>query len=73
MTGGGGDAFDQLFDAKKIAHSKAHRRPTIMISVFSFVTGGGEIIPIRLANELKRRGCPVVVHCFGELSALCDG
>jgi glycosyltransferase involved in cell wall biosynthesis/SAM-dependent methyltransferase len=64
MTGGGGDEFDQLFDAKRIAQAKAHRNPTVMISIFSFVTGGGEIIPIRLANELKRRGCPVVVHCF---------
>ena len=61
---GGGDDFDRLFDAKRIAHAKACRRPTVIISVFSFMTGGGEIIPIRLANELKRRGCPVVVHCF---------
>ena len=64
MTGEGGEVFDRLFDAKKVARAKAHRQPTVMISVFSFVTGGGEIIPIRLANELKRRGCPVVVHCF---------
>jgi len=64
VTGGGAVEFGRLFDARKIARAKAERRPTIMISVFSFVTGGGEIIPIRLANELKRRGFPVVVHCF---------
>lgn len=64
VTGGGDGEFGRLFDARQIARARAERRPTIMISLFSFVTGGGEIIPIRLANELKRRGFPVVVHSF---------
>jgi glycosyltransferase involved in cell wall biosynthesis/SAM-dependent methyltransferase len=61
---GGGDEFDRLFEVDRIAQAKAERHPTVMISLFSFIVGGGEIIPIRLANELKRQGCPVVVHCF---------
>ncbi len=63
----GGDEFDRLFDVERIVQAGAGRYPTVIISLFSFVVGGGEIIPIRLANELKRQGCPVVVHCFDYL------
>ena len=36
----------------------------IMISILGFSLGGGEIMPIRLANQLKQMGCSVVVHSF---------
>ncbi len=36
----------------------------VMISLYSFSNGGGEIQPIRLANELKKEGISVVVHVF---------
>lgn len=34
----------------------------IMISFYSFGWGGGEIMPLRLANELKNQGHSVLVH-----------
>ena len=36
----------------------------VMISIYSFSNGGGEMQPIRLANELKRQGVPVIVHVY---------
>lgn len=41
-----------------------HINNRVMISLYSFSNGGGEMQPIRLANELKKEGIPVVVHVF---------
>lgn len=39
--------------------------PTVMISLLAFTHGGGEIMPIRIANYLKKTGVNVVVHNYG--------
>lgn len=38
----------------------------IMISIYAMSYGGGEIMPIRLANQLKKMGYPVLVHVFNQ-------
>jgi len=38
----------------------------ILISQYSFSYGGGEIMPIRLANQFKRIGYSVLVHILAE-------
>lgn len=39
--------------------------PTVMISILAFTHGGGEIMPIRIANYLKKIGVNVIVHNYG--------
>lgn len=41
---------------------------SILISIAGFTFGGGEIMPIRLANQLYEMGYPVLVHsgCIGD-------
>jgi len=39
--------------------------PVVMISLLAFTHGGGEIMPIRIANYLKKVGVNVVVHNYG--------
>ena len=36
----------------------------ILISILGFYQGGAEIMPIRIANELYRRGYKVEIHCL---------
>lgn len=40
------------------------RIPRILISIYAFSYGGGEIMPIRLANALWEKGCHVGVHVY---------
>lgn len=37
-------------------------QPNVLIGIYAFVHGGGEIMPIRLANELYAKGIQVYVH-----------
>ena len=39
-------------------------KPRIVISLIAFTHGGGEIMPIRLANQLYEMGYPVIVHNY---------
>ncbi len=41
--------------------SKGERDPNLLIVTYSLIAGGGEILPIRLANALKRLGLSVTV------------
>ncbi|MBQ5310908.1 MAG: hypothetical protein ILP19_02555, partial [Oscillospiraceae bacterium] len=50
--------FAEMFDAEKILR----RSMNIMIGIYAFTFGGGEIMPIRLANALYRMGHNVTVH-----------
>lgn len=44
--------------------AKADRKPNVFMFLFSFSSGGGEVFPIHLANELKRSGYGVtLVNC----------
>ena len=40
------------------------RRPNIAIGLYAFAPGGGEMLPIALANGLKKLGYPVCVYDF---------
>lgn len=46
--------IEQIFDYEY--------RPNVLISIIGFTHGGGEIMPIRLANELHEKGVNVYVH-----------
>lgn len=39
-------------------------RKRLLISLYGFYYGGGEIMPIRLANQLAEMGYPVIVHAL---------
>ena len=55
----------QLDEVKAFLESlQGEVRPRIMISIFAFTHGGGEIMPIRLANALYDLGYPVLVHNY---------
>ncbi len=52
--------FIEKYDIEKIIREDVHLN--IMISVVAFSLGGGEIMPIRLANQLKQIGQSVIIH-----------
>jgi glycosyltransferase involved in cell wall biosynthesis len=53
--------FNQLFSLEKILKYKRKRIPNILIGVYAFSFGGGEVFPIRLANSLKEKGTSVII------------
>lgn len=55
------DHFKKIFDIDKINQCKSKRSPNILMGVFAFSFGGGEVFPIRLANALKEKGDSVIV------------
>ena len=57
------EEFIKTYDIQEIIQEEP--RLNIMISIVAFTYGGGEIMPIRLANQLKEMGYPVIVHSFG--------
>jgi glycosyltransferase involved in cell wall biosynthesis len=56
------DDFIKTYAIEEIIRSEPHMN--IMISIVAFSYGGGEIMPIRLANQLKEMGYSVIVHSF---------
>lgn len=53
--------FNKIYDIKKIiAHSKG-RKPNVLMGLYSFILGGGEIYPIILANAMHEIGLSVTV------------
>lgn len=75
-----GDQLPSIFRVEDILKEAKLRKPNILIAIFAFTTGGGEIFPIRLANELMAEGFAVTVfdHCYygrdkqTTRSSLCD-
>ena len=59
------EEFAAWFDEGAILEARKHRTPNLMISTMSFHPGGAEILPIRIANELKRLGHSVLLLCVG--------
>jgi glycosyltransferase involved in cell wall biosynthesis len=55
-----------LYDRQRVLASKSLRRPNILMASYSFSTGGGEILPIRLANRLKDKGYAVTFFNFNR-------
>lgn len=65
MIGGNRDEFDRWFDFDAVLSARSARLPNVMVSTMGFMPGGAEIFPIRLANELKRQGVPVLLLSSG--------
>jgi len=60
-------SFGLIFDDNKLRKCAAGKKPAIGILCYAFSTGGGEKVPIILANALKRNGNTVTfVNCGGE-------
>ncbi len=59
-------SFLAAYDIAQVRKAKQNRKPNIVIAVFAFSTGGGEVVPIRIANELKDRNYAVTVfdYCY---------
>ncbi|MBO5453548.1 MAG: glycosyltransferase [Clostridia bacterium] len=55
--------FAESYDFAEIL--KKGQVPVVMVSLVAFTHGGGEIMPIRIANYLKKIGVNVVVHNYG--------
>jgi glycosyltransferase involved in cell wall biosynthesis len=58
-------AFSGLFDINKVMQSKKKRTPNVLMGVYAFSFGGGEIFPIRLTNALKETGVSVIIFNGG--------
>ncbi|MDO4296141.1 MAG: glycosyltransferase [bacterium] len=58
------EEFQELYNDTAIQNALQHRKSSILISIYAFSLGGGEIFPIRLANALKRMGYPITIHCL---------
>ena len=54
------NSFIHTMDIEKILQEKTGIN--IMLSIFAFSLGGGEIMPIRLANQYKQMGHSVLIH-----------
>lgn len=61
-------AFEQIFD-NDITTSRIQRRLNIAIATYALVAGGGETLPLMLANLLHQRGHAVTVIDFNQLPA----
>ena len=59
------EQFDAWYGADQTAQQAASRTPNIVVSTVGFYPGGAEILPIRFANELKRRGHSVLLLSAG--------
>jgi glycosyltransferase involved in cell wall biosynthesis len=55
------EVFSRLFDLEKVINSQEKRLPNLLIGLFAFSYGGGEIFPIRLANAFKAKGMSVLM------------
>lgn len=58
-------SFDNWKETGEIISTK-NPSQHIMISIYAMSYGGGEIMPIRLANQLKKMGYPILVHVFKQ-------
>jgi glycosyltransferase involved in cell wall biosynthesis len=59
------DEFWQWYDYASVLRARDRRVPNVMICTMGFYPGGAEILPIRLANEFRRRGLSVLMLSAG--------
>ncbi len=57
--------FKRWFDEDAALAVRSLRTPNIAITTQAFHPGGAEILPIRMANELKRKGYSVLLFSIG--------
>jgi len=50
------EQFRKCYDIRKIKSKMANRKPNVLMFGFAFSSGGGEMVPIVLANGLKKNG-----------------
>ncbi len=55
------EEFALWYDYESILRARDNRSPNILVSTMAFFPGGAEILPIRLANEFKRKGLSVLL------------
>lgn len=65
MVGTSDSEFALWYDFAAVLAARANRLPNVMICTMGFFPGGAEILPIRLANEFKRQGVPVLLLSTG--------
>lgn len=65
MVGRDEDEFWRWYDYASVLRARDQRTPNLMICTMGFYPGGAEILPIRLANELRRRGFSVLLFSSG--------
>lgn len=60
--------FVSLYNFDLIKNQMNKRIPNILMVLFSFSLGGGEILPINLANELRKKGAAVTIfnYAYGQ-------
>jgi glycosyltransferase involved in cell wall biosynthesis len=59
------EKFARWIDLKAIRRARGRRTPNIVVSTMGFYPGGAEILPIRMANEFKRKGYSVLLLSGG--------
>jgi glycosyltransferase involved in cell wall biosynthesis len=57
-------ALEDFYDLERIRAARRAGAPSIMIGLYSFTSGGGEVLPIRLANALDKKGFGVTMLEF---------
>jgi glycosyltransferase involved in cell wall biosynthesis len=72
LATGNGEEFARWYNYEEVLRAREGRLPNIMVSTMGFYPGGAEILPIRMANELKRQGHSVLLFSAG-LSPREDG
>jgi glycosyltransferase involved in cell wall biosynthesis len=61
MVGPDSEEFLRWYDYLSVLQARLRRMPNIMVTTMGFSPGGAEILPIRIANELKRQGHSVLL------------
>ncbi|WP_433694908.1 glycoside hydrolase family 99-like domain-containing protein [Paraburkholderia phenoliruptrix] len=61
VVGGDTEDFLRWYDYFSVLQARQQRLPNVMVTTMGFSPGGAEILPIRIANELKRQGHSVVL------------
>ncbi|MDY0390582.1 MAG: glycosyltransferase [Desulfobulbus oligotrophicus] len=59
------EEFVHSIAEEQIREARLLRTPNILVSTMGFYPGGAEILPIRMANELKRQGHSVLMLSAG--------
>src|SRR5262249_15631019 len=55
------EGFRALYDIDRINKFSRNRKDNIVMATYALITGGGEIVPMALANMLKARGYAVTL------------
>ncbi len=50
------EALENCFSVSRIAESREHRAPNLLMASYAFCAGGGETFPVSLANIMKAHG-----------------